>query len=221
MRFPRNPSIWLAFAAALIVAVVSGCASSGRSGRERPAPQPSLFAKAVFFDGSLLVEATLGPFGIETAAPVFNRQPPAPGEGEPVPVRDGSFGGRTGREVGTGFPRGPAEEGAFGEQGPGGARNRGGPSPAAAMPRQSMTVSFQSQSSEPIAVGVIEVKSALGNFVPVPEAFTLPARGVQSLEPMRSAYPGAIDELELLVSLRVRGREETQVLHLEPSRKAD
>lgn len=216
MQLPRTPSLWLACAAALIVAAVSGCASSRRAGRDRPAPQPLLFAESAFFDGSLVVQARLGPFGIDSAAPAFNRQPPAPGEGEPVPVRDGSFGSRTAREVGTGFPRGPAEEGAFGERGAGGGGNRRGSGPGAALPRQSMTVTVQSRSGEPIAVGVIEVKSALGNFVPVPEAFTLPAGGVQSLEPMRSTYPGAIDELELLVSLRVRGKEETQILHLEP-----
>lgn len=216
MRTLRASSVSLALIAVVLAGFLAGCTSSRRDTRDRGAPQPLLFAQSAFSGGALTVEAQLGPFRFDDTDPAFNRRPPAPGEGEPVPVRDGTFGGRSGREIGTGFPRGSAEEGAFGEIGAAGGGRRGGPGLAGALPRQSMTVRFRSQSGEPIAVGVVEVKSALGNFVPVPESFTLQPGGVQVLEPMRSAYPAAIDELELLVSLRVRGKDETQILHLKP-----
>ena len=221
MRFLRSPLVRLWVVSTGLVALTTSCASSRREAQRAAAPQPLLFAQSSFFDDTIVAEAQLGPFRLDATSPTFNRQPPAPGEGVPVPVRGGTFGGRAERDVGTGFPRGPAEEGAFGEAGPGGgvSRRRGGAGGAggAALPRQSMTVTLRSQSDEPATIRVVEVKSALGNFVPVPELVTLPPRGVQVLEPMRSAYPAAIDELELLLVLRNRGREESQVIHLRPA----
>ncbi|MCC5025403.1 MAG: hypothetical protein J6386_22650 [Candidatus Synoicihabitans palmerolidicus] len=61
---------------------------------------------------------------------------------------------------------------------------------------------------------VAEIRSALGNFVPVPEIFTLEPGELQALEPMRSSYPAPIDELELVVRLRTQEADEVQTLKL-------
>lgn len=217
MRRLRASFPWLGVISLVVALVAGGCASRGRGGPDRYAPQPVLVGQTDFFEGLLVVEGRLGPFRLNEPDMPFSRTPPAPGEGVPVPVRDGTFGGRADRDAGTGFPRGFAEEGAFGEgaaggRGPG---RGGGGGPAGALPRQSMTLTLRSASEAPVTVRVVEVKSALGNFVPVPEHFTLPPRGVQALEAMRSAYPAPIDELEVLVSLRIRDRAETHILKLE------
>lgn len=82
------------------------------------------------------------------------------------------------------------------------------------MPRQSLTVQFRSSAAEPLTLRVVEVKSAIGNFVPVPEFFPLAPGAVQALEPMRASYGEPIDELELLVVLRLDGHTETKVMNL-------
>src|SRR5690606_16676022 len=145
MRVIRTSSVLLAAAVALSVGLSSGCASSRRDVRDRAAPQPVLLGTTAFFGGNLIVEAELGPFRFDNTDPVVNGRPPGPGERVPVPVRNGAFGSRTNGEVGTGFPRGAAEGGAFG--GPGSADNgrRPGPGLAGSIPRQSMIVRFRSQ----------------------------------------------------------------------------
>ena len=54
----------------------------------------------------------------------------------------------------------------------------------------------------------------LGNFVPVPEIFTLEPGQVQALEPMRASYPAPIDEIEVIVRLRTSDADEAQTLKL-------
>lgn len=216
--FLLRPS-WIGASAIVVFSVLlAGCASRGDRSK-RPAPQPPLAARSTFFDGALAVEAALGPFRLTPPGGALDRRPPGPGEGEPIPVTRGGFGQRDEADAGTGFPRGFEEEGAFG-RGPGGYRGgpgsaRGGPGgTGGGIPRQSMVVTFRSTASEPLSVGVVEVKSAIGNFVPVPEQFTLAPGASQELEPMRASYPAAIDELEVLIAVRVNGRDETQVLKL-------
>jgi hypothetical protein len=209
-------SRWLGWSSLAIglALTLSACSSSGRSPARPTTPQPLLFTRDVFFDGAVVAEASLGPFRLAPQSGL-NRTPPRPGEGEPIPVRDGRFGGRADRDAGGGFPRGFGEEGAFGgrETGPTSRRSAAG-GQAAGLPRQALNVTLRSQAQEPLALRVVEIRSALGNFVPVPEQFTLAPGGIQELETMRAAYPGAIDELELLLSLRAAGRTETKVLRL-------
>jgi hypothetical protein len=214
---PLRPS-WIGIAAMVVLsgALLTGCASRGGSAN-RPSPQPLLFGKSSFFDGAIVAEATLGPFRLNPAGGALDRRTPGPEEGEPIPVNRGGFGQRGGSDMGMGFPRGPGEEGAFGG-GPGGPPGgRGGPGGGGlgGMPRQTLVITFRSLAGEPLPVGVVEVKSAIGNFVPVPEQFTLAPGGAQELEAMRASYPAAIDELEVLVALRVSGREETRVVRLQ------
>jgi hypothetical protein len=80
--------------------------------------------------------------------------------------------------------------------------------------RQSLTVTLRNIGDTPIELRVAEVRSALGNFVPVPEIFTLEPGQIQGLEPMRAFYPATIDELELVIRLRTREAQEVQTLHL-------
>jgi hypothetical protein len=61
---------------------------------------------------------------------------------------------------------------------------------------------------------VAEIRCALGNFVPVPEIFTLEPGQLQALESMRASYPAPIDELEVVVRLRTVETEEVQTLKL-------
>lgn len=216
------PSCWCRsltgfIALSLLGLAATGCASSKRGGLERPLPQPLLFGRTAYFDGAIVAETTLGPFRLNPAAETLNRRPPGPGEGEPIPVSRGGFGQRGERDAGTGFPRGFGEEGSFGtgERVDGTSRDSvGRTGGVGGLPRQMMVVTLRSTASEPVTLRVVEVKSALGNFVPVPETFTLAAGAVQELEPMRASYPAPIDELELLIVLRAGGREESKVTKL-------
>lgn len=80
--------------------------------------------------------------------------------------------------------------------------------------RQSLTVTLRNIGTAPIELRVAEVRSALGNFIPVPEIFTLQPGEVQALEAMRAFYPATIDELELVIRLRTKDAQEVQTLHL-------
>ncbi len=217
MRLTRLRELLLYGMTLLLAFAAAGCASNDRTRGQRLPPQPLLFGRGTYFDDSVLVEATLGPFRLHPTGGTLDRRPPAPGEGEPIPVRGGGFGQRGEAEASGGFPRGMNDDRAFGgpSGGPGGGRaGPGGGGGLAGMPRQNLVVTFRSQAADPLMLRVVEVKSALGNFVPVPETFTLAAGASQDLEPMRASYPAAIDELELLVALRLGAREETKVLHL-------
>jgi len=80
--------------------------------------------------------------------------------------------------------------------------------------RQSLTVTLRNIGTAPIELRVAEVRSALGNFVPVPEIFILQPGEIQALEAMRAFYPAVIDELELVVRLRTKDAQEVQTLLL-------
>lgn len=216
MRLPHLPIRWISLL--LLVAFgLHGCSSASRR-PSRLAPQALLFARSTFFDDALLAEATLGPFRL-TPANGLDRTPPAPDEAEPIPVSRGTFDSRDERDAATGFPRGLGERGAFGNGDPARMRLPEGTEPEltqAGMPRQSLNVRFRSTATEPLSLRVIEIRSAIGNFVPVPEEFELPSGGVQALEPMHASYDAPIDELEVLVALRRKGATETKVLKLAP-----
>lgn len=80
--------------------------------------------------------------------------------------------------------------------------------------RQSLTVTLRNIGTAPVELRVAEVRSALGNFVPVPEIFLLEPGEIQALEAMRAFYPSVIDELELVIRLRTKDAQEVQTLHL-------
>ncbi|MCF3650294.1 hypothetical protein [Synoicihabitans lomoniglobus] len=186
---------------ALAVALLSGCGSPKGRPDERLPPQPIITAQAYFVDHSLRVDAELGPF----------RRPRPPSDTGNDEERDDSRPRRPMGGPGGGGPRGapPAGEGGGGSTG--GRPLRG----AQVMLRQSLTVTVTNVSATPVELRVAEVRSALGNFVPVPETFTLEPGARQTLEPMRAGYPANLDELELAVRIRTADANDAQTLRLQ------
>ncbi|MCF3652441.1 hypothetical protein [Synoicihabitans lomoniglobus] len=155
------------------------------SGPATPGPQPVISAEAHYFDNQIHVIAELGPFRFVDALP------PDRLGGIPVVIDDQPLVDRAPRRY---------ADGRFGGDG--------------ARPRQSLTVTVRNAGTQTIKLRVAEVRSALGNFIPVPEVFTLEPGQLQALEPMRASYPVAIDQLELVVRLRTADAEALQTLVL-------
>ncbi len=184
-RFP-------AFGLALATLLFASCGSPSGAGFDRPPPQPVITGSHAFLDGQIEVVAQLGPFRLIDALP------PDRVGGIPV-VIDAEEDRRVTRPA-----RPFADAPNLGE----------GTRLGQERIRQSLTVTLRNTGTEPIRLRVAEVRSALGNFVPVPEIFTLEPGALQALEPMRSAYPASIDELELVVRLRTETANEAQTLRL-------
>ncbi len=152
-----------------------------------PGPQPVITGRGSYLDGRVEVVAELGPFRLVDALP------PQRLGGAPVAIDTEPLTNRRPRDY-----AGP------------GARNRtGGP------PRQSLTVTIRNAGDQALRLRVAEVRCVLGNFVPVPEVFTLEPGQLQALEPMRASYPAPIDELEVVIRLRTAEADEAQTLKLE------
>lgn len=186
----RFPPIGLA----LLTAMLAGCGSPRGDGLDRPPPQPVITARGQFLNGTIEVVAQLGPFRLIDALP------PDRVGGIPVVIDES-------REAAM-RPARPFTQPALGQGGAG--RPRMGQDTT----RQSLTVTLRNIGSTPVRLRVAEVRSALGNFVPVPEIFTLEPGSLQALEPMRSSYPASIDELELVVRLRTETADEAKTLKL-------
>ncbi|WP_221031227.1 hypothetical protein [Actomonas aquatica] len=182
---PRSSMLRCSFALLITLLVVAGCGAPPRSGP--PPPQPVITGRAHFFGDQLEVVAELGPFRLVDALP------PQRLGGAPVVIDEPALTDRR--------PRAYA--------GPGARRGGGAP------PRQSLTITLRNTSDEALRLRVAEVRSVLGNFVPVPEIFTLEPGQLQALEPMRASYPAAIDELEVVIRLRTATDSEVQTLKLE------
>lgn len=192
------PFLALALSATLLA--VSGCTNAPRRGADgdRPAPQPVITGSNTFLDDRIQVIAQLGPFRLIDALPAERIG------GTPVAIDEELLtASRPRTYAGPGGAGGPAGRGS----------NIGGP-PGRGVARQSLTVTLSNRGTEPIRLRVAEVRSVLGNFVPVPEVFTLEPGQVQALESMRSFYPAAIDELELVVRLRTADADDLQTLKL-------
>ena len=168
----------------IILFVAAGCETT--SAPSRPAPQPLITGEGHFIDNHVHVVAQLGPFRLVDAM-AHQRL-----GGTPVVIDEEPITNRRPREY----------------AGPGSAAAGSAP------PRQSLTITVRNDGTAPLRLRVAEVRSALGNFVPVPEIFTLEPGQVQALEPMRSSYPAPIDELELVIRLRTVEVDEVQTLKL-------
>ena len=169
-----------------LLVVLNGCGSPAAK-ETRPATQPVITGEGTFISDQIKVVAQLGPFRLIDALPTSRVG------GNPVAIDD--------EPLTTSRPRANAGPGAPG------LRDSG-------VARQSLTITLRNIGNAPIELRVAEIRSALGNFVPVPEIFTLEPGQIQALEPMRSFYAGVIDELELVVRLRTRQAQEVQTLHL-------
>lgn len=169
-------------------------------------PQPPLAGEITFFNNIVVATARV-------SAPQRPR-PAASGEtrGEDGPRGGGRPGG------GFGGPGGGEDRPAFARMEDGGMRSRSGGARLATggITRQALVVSFRNAGTEPVEITVAEVKSLMGNFVPVPETFTLAPAQTQELEPMRSSLSN-LDELAVSVTLRRGDSRETQVILLRPA----
>ena len=169
-----------------LLVILNGCGSPAAKDT-RPATQPVITGEGTFLPDQIQVVAQLGPFRLIDALPASRVG------GNPVAIDDEPLtNSRPRANVGPGAPS---------------LRGSG-------IARQSLTITLRNIGNAPIELRVAEIRSALGNFVPVPEIFTLEPGQIQALEPMRSFYPSVIDELELVVRLRTREAQDVQTLHL-------
>lgn len=170
--------------------LVAGCAHRGPRPGEGPdipgPPQPTLAGEGVFFGGTFVASARV-------RAPQAG---PHPGGGK----GPGLGGG--------GGPRGG------GPDKPGGERGSQGMRVPAMPPRQELVVSFRNTGPASVDVHVVEVKSIMGNFVPVPGTFSVDPGRTQTLEGMRSALDN-LGRLDLSLTLRSGEVREQQVIVLE------
>lgn len=165
-------------------------------------PQPPLAGEIAFFSNTMIASARV-------SAP-YRPRPAGAGEA------GGEEGPRGGRPGGFGGPGGGEDRPAFARMGDEMRPRAGGRMAAGGMSRQALVVTFRNNGTEPVEVTVAEVKSLMGNFVPVPETFTLAPAQTQELEPMRSSLAN-LDELAVSVTLRRGDTRETQVILLKPA----
>lgn len=183
----------LALLGLVTLCVATGCETASPA-TKRPPPQPVITGESDYFAGQVHVTAELGPFRL------IDSLPPEHIGGMPVAIDENLDLSRPPRVYAGGRPNPGSAPGAI--------RTGDG------RPRQSLTVTLRNGGATALHLRVAEVRSALGNFVPVPEIFTLEPGQIQALEAMRSYYPAPIDELELVIRLRTADREELQTLHL-------
>lgn len=200
---------WSSF---LSLALLTACSSPRRDNAEqRMPPQPPLAGESSFFAKTVTATARV-------SAPQRPALPEGQGhrseDGARAGGRPGGFGGGFGGP-GEGEDR-PAFTRMGGGMGPGGGRPGGGGGQGGGMSRQSLVITFQNTGTASVELTVVEVKSLMGNFVPVPETFTLAPGQSQALEPMRSRLSN-LDELAVNVTLRRGDESETQVLELRPT----
>lgn len=183
-----------------------------------PPPQALLEASTTFADGALAMQAWLGP---SVRLREGSRHPSEHG---------GRFGGeRHGRREGREF----GERGEGGEGGEYEAPFRRGSGSAGHYsedeinqmygrenyqyvlpPRLALTFTFVNHSNLPITFGVTDANSTLGDFAPQPVSLTIAPGKEGAVDPMLSTIQDNFDELDVSVSVRVRGRTETKVLKL-------
>jgi hypothetical protein len=81
-------------------------------------------------------------------------------------------------------------------------------------PRLALTFTFVNASTRTITLTIAEVNSLLGNFAPRPEKLTLAPGQEGSIDPMLSTFDNNFEELDVTLTLRRGGKGETQVLKL-------
>lgn len=173
--------------------------------------KPTMLAQDSYFDGKLLVEASLGQgFG-------------GRGEHGDGPVDGQHSGGHHG-----GGMRGGPGGGGPGGAGPGG--DMGGPGveemaggrggrlalQASSLPPVALRLRLTNQSKETIEITFVLCKSVLGDFAVRPEKLTLTPGQTIEPDPMRSSMGLTTSELVLRVSLKMAGTTEQKDLVLKP-----
>lgn len=200
----------LAFYCATALALLAGCASRPSRDRHPSRPQqPPLTARGEYFSGAILAEARVEGFHLN---PAFA---PHPDGGD-----RGGAGGHDRREHGMGPPPGVHPGGGFGEHHgtpPGDAPGREDKPAlrrAAAMPGQTLHITFTNRGTSTLTVTVTELNSLLGNFAPRPDRLTIAAGVTASLDPVSGDAGGTLRWLDVTLTLRQGASTESHVLHL-------
>jgi hypothetical protein len=81
-------------------------------------------------------------------------------------------------------------------------------------PRLALTFTIANKSAQTIALAIADVNSLLGNFAPRPEKFVLAPGQQGSIDPMLSTFDNNFEELDVTLTIRRGNQRETQVLKL-------
>lgn len=81
-------------------------------------------------------------------------------------------------------------------------------------PRLALTLTIANKSAQTIALAVADVNSLLGNFAPRPEKFVLAPGQQGSIDPMLSTFDNNFEDLDVTLTIRRGDQRETQVLKL-------
>ncbi len=178
-----------------------------------PPPQPLLTASARYGEGTLAVQAWLGPS-------VRLRK----SEGQPDDTEKGSRGGerRDQFDGSSSQPTGyfdrtiaPFEQGASDYSAAEIDEMYGRVNYQYILPpRLALTFTFVNTGSRAVTITITEVNSQLGNFAPRPETLTLAPGKEGSIDPMLSTFDNNFEELDVTLTLKNGGKRETQVLKL-------
>ncbi len=198
---PRLRRLVLPALLAPLLLAAAGCTSHRPAGpARRETPQPPLLGHAEFFGGAVSAEARVTGFGATLAL-----RPPHDGQ----PETGGHSQRRRPRGEGAGMVRPPGGGPRHTNDAP--PRARGG---AAALPRQTLSVTLANRTDAELTVTITELDSAIGNFAPRPERLTLVPGGSATLEPVSGDAGGNLEWLDLMLALRRDGRTEHQLVHL-------
>ena len=198
MKFPSL--LPLAFATLFSAAfLLTGCSS--RRGNDafdtslpdpKQAPRPAMVAEDTFFDGKLLVEATIG----RGFRPRLKKY-----------MRSGSGGEHATRMD----PMGSVlrDEELVNEDEYFIPRMRN-----STLPPVALRLRLTNQDAQPLEIQFVECRSYLGNFAVRPEKVTLAPGDAGQPDPMTSLLGVTGDEIPLTIGLRLGGKLETKVLTL-------
>lgn len=211
----RRPSPLFAAPGLVALALLFGCAGPGPRRHGPPGPQslqPTLAATTAYFGGAITAEATVTGFRHQFARPEHEESAHGPSQERhgPPPGGGGGMGG------GMGGPPPGGGAGGGGEPDAGGPP-RGGGGAFAALPRQTLRVSFTNHSGEPVTFAITSLNSAIGNFAPQPASLSLAPGACEALLPVSGDAGGILTQIEVAVALRRGTETEKQVLHLVPA----
>jgi len=206
VKLPMQPRIWLAGFLLGIALTVAGCGGDDHPRHHDheamgtpPAPHPVMHGTQSYFNGKIVVEATLGE-GQHAGAGDKN-----------APESDGENGGNGGRGHGHhGHHGGGGEEGDAG----GGGYLGGGGMQESHLPPVTLRLHITNTGDIPIEVTFNGCDSALGNFVVMPEKLTIPAGQSAEPDPMRSLLGVPADEIPIELSLAAAGKSEKKTVTL-------
>lgn len=170
-------------------------------------------AAGMFFDGTVEARIHLGRGMLRQGAGGADSTGGKPGGDASRPARSRHWrgGGMSGAGYGGGRPggQGDSEESPSAARGAG--RMRG--ATARAMPLM-LHLTLENHGEKPVTVEVADFNSALGNFVVLPERYSLQPGGSGEAEPMTSRLGAASAEIPVTVRLKADGRSEQKVLTL-------